>query len=635
MPDDSGAREKKRPKRAAKPAQLWLDALCAPYQTQLKRKAWLETLSGVMTIAQAAALGAGAGALITDKAGLSGVAPFALLLFLVIALRALLTYWAGRIGHKVSSDIRFRLRMHLADQLAAQSPLDIERHSPGEIAALGSDVIESLDAYASRYLSLKLQLMVIPVAITAAAAAVSWVAALILMVCGPLVPIVMAIVGIRAKKAADNQISALSDMSARFLDRLSGMTTLRLFRAVARTRAEFEHLAGDYRRATMRVLRIAFLSSASLELFSALGIALTAIYVGYHYLGYADFGSYGLPITIASGLYLLLLAPDFFMPMREFAAAYHDKATAQSAAERLLQILPQDQLENATAALSEPGLKDDPDARAPDDAPLSIGSFAFEGCALGYSGERGAILKDVSLSVDRGQSVAILGRSGAGKSTLLAALCGFLPPSEGVLLVDGSPAPDTKAGWDILRQTIAWIGQRPHIFHGSLLMNARLAAPNATRDEINAALGLAHADHFVSQLPRDLLTILGETGFGISGGQVRRLAIARAALSQSSLILCDEPTADLDAETAALVTDSLMEMATGRILMVATHDIEVARRCQRIFYVHDGAVRAIDLAEAERLAAAHELDDISALQEEEQGMIEQTKEQSALGGSAE
>jgi ATP-binding cassette subfamily C protein CydD len=214
------------------------------------------------------------------------------------------------------------------------------------------------------------------------------------------------------------------------------------------------------------------------------------------------------------------------------------------------------------------------------------------------------VISNFTGSYVTGESVAILGASGAGKSTVLAALCGFLAPISGDLEINQQRVQDDQARWDTLRETIAWIGQRPHIFHGSVLMNARLAAPESDRSQVRAALSQAHAEHFVAQLPRDLLTILGETGFGISGGQVRRLAIARALLSRSSLVLCDEPTADLDADTAHLVTDSLMQMAKDRLLIVATHDRAVAERCDRILYVRDGNIQEISNEELDTIDAA-------------------------------
>ncbi|WP_373236564.1 thiol reductant ABC exporter subunit CydD [Cohaesibacter celericrescens] len=583
-----------------KSADLWLNALLAPHKSDLRTKSWLDVAAGLMSIPQAAFLAAAIGVLFIDKAGLKGVLPYAIGLFVVIAARAGFSYFAGRIGHKVSAHVRRDLRFKLAQVLASQAPLDTERKSAGEVAALGSDIIEKLDAYASRYLSIKLQLAVVPLTIALAAASVSWVVACILLLCGPLVPVFMAIVGLRAKKASDNQISALSDMSESFLDRISGMTTLRLFRAVGRTRAEFEGLADDYRHATMKVLRVAFLSSAALELFSALGIALTAIYVAYHYLGYADFGSYGVPITISTGVFVLMLAPDFFAPLREFSASYHDRATARSAAERLSQMLP---LESVSQTETPVAPNDTTQSTQPNSSP-PITSIAFKACDLGYSSDRGAVISNFTGSYVTGESVAILGASGAGKSTVLAALCGFLAPISGELEINQQRVQDDQARWDTLRETIAWIGQRPHIFHGSVLMNARLAAPESDRSQVRAALSQAHAEHFVAQLPRDLLTILGETGFGISGGQVRRLAIARALLSRSSLVLCDEPTADLDADTAHLVTDSLMQMAKDRLLIVATHDRAVAERCDRILYVRDGNIQEISNEELDTIDAA-------------------------------
>lgn len=600
--DEHATNKRKALRREKRPADLWLDAVLAPHKSVLSRKAWLDVAAGLMAIPIAFCLAFGVDALIEDKAGLEGLAPYALALFASIVLRAGLAYFAGRLGHQVSSTIRRDLRGLLAFRLANHAPLDKDRKAAGEVAALGSDVIEAINDYTARYLSLNMQLTVIPLAILIASASISWVAALILMVCGPLVPVFMAIVGIRAKKASDNQIAALSDMSGKFLDRLSGMTSLKMFRAVGRTRDEFDTLANDYRKATMRVLRIAFLSSAALELFAALGIALTAIFAAYHYLGSIDYGTYGNPITLGTGLFLLLLAPEFFSPLREFAVAYHDKATAQSAADRLLQVLPLEWVkDNQSDQSSSAPLTDVSDT----ETTQAIASITFDGVNLGYKANQPPILEAVTCDIGAGEKIAVLGASGSGKSTILGALCGFLPPLAGALRINDAPVSADQ--WEALRSSTAWIGQRPHIFHGSVLMNVRLAAPDADRESVRDALKRAHGDHFVAQLPRDLLTILGETGFGISGGQVRRLAIARAMLSDASLVICDEPTADLDAETAANVTDSLMQVADGRILIVATHDRSVAEQCDRILYVHDGAVRALtheELGELDEAALA-------------------------------
>ena len=593
--DAKVARGRKR--RAPKPSETWMTALLAPHKAMLRRKAWLEVGAGLTGIPIAASLALGVGAIVSDNEGVMGVLPYALTLFGLIVLRAVLSYFAGRLGHQVSSSVKRDLRLRLAHAMAARSPLEQARKSAGEMAALGSDVVEALDAYASRYLSLPLQLAVTPLVIALAAASVSWAVALILLVCGPLIPVFMALAGIRAQKASDAQIDALSDMSARFLDRISGMTTLRLFGAVGRARSEFETLSRRYRQATMRVLRIAFLSSAALELFAALGIALSAIFVAYQLLGEISYGTWGAPITISSGLFLVLLAPDFFSPLREFAVAYHDKASALSAADRLRTVIP-------LASLSEAVAPPDPSLDGDDQAPSLIRSIEFQRCDLGYGGARGAALHNISCRFEEGERIALVGASGAGKSTMLAALCGFLTPTSGSLLVNDAPAPVQPEDWTALRRSICWIGQRPHIFHGSVLMNARLAKPAASREAVTDALAHAHADHFVARLPRTLLTRLGETGFGISGGQIRRLAIARAALSGGSLVLCDEPTSDLDGETAALVTQSLLEAVAGRLLVIATHDRTLAGQCDRIFLVADGALREISKAELDALSEA-------------------------------
>jgi ATP-binding cassette subfamily C protein CydD len=348
------------------------------------------------------------------------------------------------------------------------------------------------------------------------------------------------------------------------------LTTLRIFDAVERAAGGLRAATISIHRSTMAVLRLAFLSSGVLELFSALGVALMAVYVGFNLLGYFSFGTYGAPLTLAGGLFVLLLAPEFFQPLRDFAVAYHDRAAAQAASREIGRVLEADR----------PSLLGD-GQRGPRTArPGSPPSIRLGGVSLNFGGMPQPALSDISLAIRAGEHVALVGESGSGKSILLGLIAGLVRPTAGEILVDGVRLEDATA--DRWRQRMAWVGQRSRFVRASVLANLTLgrSAPCASSlEDLAARLG---AKPVIDRLPQGLATVLGENGEGISGGEAQRLALVRAALADADVILADEPTEHLDPETAQFVIDGLLQIAEGRTLVVATHDRRLARRMHRV-----------------------------------------------------
>ena len=514
-----------------------------------------------------------------------------------IALDAL----AGHLAAQAAERVQLRARSRLLDAVARSSPFDARRPHSGEIAAVLTHHVEALAPYLRRYEPARVRIALVPVAILLATLPISWVAAAILCVAGPLIPVFMGLIGQQVRTASERQLGEIGSMNGFLLDRLQGLTTLRIFDGVERAAAALRTATAGIHRSTMAVLRLAFLSSAVLELFSALGVALVAVYVGFNLLGYFSFGTYGVPLTLAGGLYVLLLAPEFFQPLRDFAVAYHDRAAALAASREIGRILEADRptlLGDAAPSSPSPHSFSEwgEGTRA---APGAMG-FRLRNVSLCFVGMQQPALRDVSLAIRRGEHVALVGPSGSGKSMLLGVMAGLVRPTAGEVLVDGALLTDANAdGW---RRQIAWLGQRPSFVRASVLANLTLGrvAPGA-HDLADLAVRLG-AQGVIDKLPRGLATVLGENGEGISGGEAQRLALVRAALADAEVILADEPTEHLDAETADVVIDGLLRIAEGRTLVVATHDRRLADRMHRV--VHVGALNAPTPTRSTTLEAA-------------------------------
>uniref|UniRef100_UPI0031E355F2 thiol reductant ABC exporter subunit CydD n=1 Tax=Inquilinus sp. TaxID=1932117 RepID=UPI0031E355F2 len=383
----------------------------------------------------------------------------------------------------------------------------------------------------------------------------------------------MALIGMKAADESRKQFRVLARMSAYFLDRLQGLSTLRLF---GRAEAEVEGiaLAADaFRDRTMRVLRIAFLSSASLEFFASVAVAVVATYVGLGLLGHIGWGT-APGLTLFSGLFVLLMAPDFFLPLRMLAAYYHDRVAAIGAAEGLAEVL------------------DGPAEAQNSGRPMPQGDLdiVFDNVSVAFDGGARSAVRGVSLRIAPGDHIALVGMSGAGKSTLLSLLLGFRRPDAGRVLVNGVDLAEIDP--EALRRRIAWIGQAPVLFHGTLRDNIRLGRPEADDAAVERAAAEARVSEFAAALPQGLDTPVGERGIGLSGGQAQRVALARAFLKDAPLVLLDEPTASLDRDTEAEILESIRRLARGRTVVVATHSPAAMAIADRKILLDQGRVQA-------------------------------------------
>lgn len=498
-------------------------------------------------------------------------------------LRVACEAWAGRRVYASARGHLSALRARAAAALAARSPLDRARPASGQAASVIAEQAEALVPYLVRWRPARWRTAVVPPAILLVVASLSWVAALVLLVAAPLIPLFMAIVGWRARAASEAQMVEAGGMNAFLLDRLRGLATLRALDAVEATAQRLGEAAQALRRRTMAVLRIAFLSSAVLELFSALGVAMVAVYVGFHLLGTLEFGAWGQRLSLGEGLFVLLLAPAFFEPLRELSAVWHDRAAGEAALAEF------DRLTQGGIALpgaSAPGVHLVPAAPAPAPAAAvrhSGGAQAgppavvVRGLCFAHPGET-AIFQDDGLRVAPGEHVALVGPSGSGKTALLSLIAGLVPAQHGEIEIGGVALSDATVV--ALRRRIGWMGQRPHVFAGSVRANVALGRVGVRPAQVEAAMAFAALEGVAQAHPA---AALGEGGTGLSGGEAMRLALARAAAQPGAdLLLVDEPTAHLDGETAARVTDALVALARGRTLIVATHDPRLAARMDRV-----------------------------------------------------
>ncbi|MEJ8856703.1 thiol reductant ABC exporter subunit CydD [Variovorax robiniae] len=498
--------------------------------------------------------------------GMAAVGWPALGILLLGLLRSACEAWGARRVFAQARAHLTSLRAHAATALAAGSPSDRTRAPSGLAASVMAEQAEAVVPYLVRYQPARWRVMVVPLAIAAVVASLSWVAALVLLVAAPLIPVFMAIIGMRALAASKAQMVEMGSMNAFLLDRLRGLATLRALGAVDATAERLDASAQSLRQRTMAVLRIAFLSSAVLELFSALGVAMVAAYVGFHLLGTLDFGTWGEQLSLGQGLFILLLAPAFFEPLRDLAAVWHDRAAGEAALNGLKQL--------GHHGLALPGghVVSGETVHANGAPSLSVRDLHFS-----HPGES-PLFEGFELRIAAGEHVALLGASGSGKTALLSLMAGLLPMTRGEIEIGGVALSDRTAA--ALRQRIGWMGQKPHVFAGSAEANVALGRRGIGATEVQAAIRFARLASVAQAHPG---AALGEGGSGLSGGEAVRLALARIAVhAGADLLLVDEPTAHLDTETAARVADALLALAHGKTLIVATHDPVLAARIGRV-----------------------------------------------------
>lgn len=504
-------------------------------------------------------------------------AKFAVLLA-VFALRAISETVRGWLASGAAASMQRSLRPQLFQHMAETGPAFTAHVGAGALSTVLIEQVELLERWYGRFLPRMIAAITIIPALLAAVVSQDWLAALFLGLAAPLIPLFMVLVGWGAEQASRDQQRELVRLGGVFLDRLRGLDTIRRFGSEHHELGRMGELIEDFRRRTLAVLRLAFLSTAVLEFFSAVAIAAVAIYVGLGLLDYIQFGPAG-DLTLHSGLFVLLLAPEFFQPLRQLSQAWHDRADGLAAAASIRAIL------------------DTPPARSEPDNPVEI--EPGKACRIDVGGlslrrpGRGKVIDDIGFAVEPGQRVLIRGASGSGKSTLLDLVGGFLTPDSGSIRIDGTDL--ERIDSESLARLRGWMGQQGGLFDGSLVENIRLSRPQASEEELHSAIAAAGLDEWLRSLPDGWKTAVQASGEGLSGGQARRLLLARALLCPRPLLLLDEPSASLDAETAQSLWGTLAGLSAGGgpTILCASHDRLAEPWADRILELQSGRLREV------------------------------------------
>jgi len=540
----------------------WLSEQKQLAKSPLRRLKLLAPLTGLLIVAQAWLLAHVIDAVIFAKADLQQVMPQMLALLPLFAARFLVGWQAERQAFHAAALIKQTIRMRLFDKLRALGPVRLADHDSGSLATSLVDGVESLEPYFARYLPALTMMSMVPLIILLAVVPSDWLSGVVLLVTAPLVPLFMGLIGKGAERLNQQQWQKLTRMGAHFLNVIQTLPTLKMFNASRRELHNIARISDEFRRSTMSVLRVAFLTSAVLEFFAALSIALIAVFIGFRLLD----GE----MAFFYGFFVLLLAPEFYMPLRNYGVQNHARMEAAGAAEQIVSVLDSESAE----------------ARQQLDVSFS-GALQLQHLHFAYEPGRPA-LAGFDLRIEPGQHIAIVGPSGSGKSTLANLLLGFEFADSGEIRIGDTPLAANNI--DAWRRHISWIPQKPRLFHGSVADNIRLGAPQASLNAVLNAAEAAHALEFIDQLPAGLDTVIGEGGLGLSGGQAQRIALARALVRDTPYLLLDEPTAHLDAESEQAITDALQRHARGRTVISIAHRLHTVREADLVVVMRHGRI---------------------------------------------
>ena len=550
--------------------QQWLRAQQEPIKKLMRANIALATLSALILVVQTYFLATLLDKLIMQNVPRDELIPYFLGLIIGFGMRAIILWVREKIGFRSGQLLRNHIRQKILDKIHLVGPATINQKPAGSWASIMLEQVENLHNFYARFLPQQSLSAIVPVVIFIAVLPLNWAAGLILMITAPLVPLFMIIVGIAAADNSQKNMDTLSRLSAQFLDRLRGLETLRLFNRTSEQTEHIENATEDFRETTMDVLKLAFLSSAVLEFFTSISIALMAVYFGFSYLGQIEFGTYNAPLTLFTGFFCLILAPEFYQPLRDLGTYYHDRAAGIGAANAIVDFLEEDFLtvhQNEKAISLESAVE-----------------ISAENLVV-LSTQGSALTKPLNFQIPANHNVALVGQSGAGKTSLINAILGFLP-YEGSLKINGQELRESNlADW---RRHIAWVGQNPLLLQGTIKANLLLGDIQANDEEINQALMHSQAKEFTDKL--GLHHEIKDGGLGVSVGQAQRLAIARALLRKGDLLLLDEPTASLDAQSENLVLHALNEASQHQTTLMITHRIEDLKQCDQIFVMQRGEI---------------------------------------------
>ncbi len=486
----------------------------------------------------------------TEGQALEDVRAALYVLTVVVLVRIALAYISERLAFKSSAAAKSQLRLGVLEHVMRLGPVWLSRQNSAELTQLTTRGVDGLDAYFSRYLPQLVLAVMVPLCVGLVILTQDLLAAVIVLVTVPLIPVFMILIGLYTQGRVDKQWSTLSRLSGHFVDVVAGMSTLKAFGRAGAQAKTVREIGDRYQSTTMGVLRVSFLSALVLEVLAMLSVALVAVSIG---LRLVD-GT----MTLQAGLLVLILVPEVYLPLRMVGTHFHAAAEGLGAARQMIEIL-----------------EEDPPASGPrTDVPdLATATISFSDVGVGYVGREDSAVEGLSFAIAPGSVTALVGPSGCGKSTALAVLERFIDVDAGSVWVEsnGSQVELREYDIDAWRRAVAWVGQDPTMVSGSLADNVRLANSSASDSDVLRALEVVGLTHLVAELPDGIATVLGEGGRALSAGQARRVALARAFCQQAGLVLLDEPTAALDVESEALVIAAVAELAKTRTVLVVAH----------------------------------------------------------------
>ncbi len=519
---------------------------------------------GVVIVAQALLLSQ-----IIDRAFLGGesldqLASLLVALAMVIGLRAGVTYAASIAAARLALTAKNALRQRFVAQLYALGPAYSRAERSGDLVLSATEGVEKLDGYFRDYLPGMFTAIFLPLLILLVVLPLDLLTFAVLLITAPLIPFFMILIGRAAGALAQRQFFEMRFLGAHFLDVMQGLITLKLFNRSRHQIETIRRITDEFRIATMRVLRVAFLSALTLELLATLSVAIVAVEIGLRLL---DGG-----IGFGHALFLLVIAPEFYLPLRALGAKFHNATEGKAAAERLYAVLDTPLVEPPTVLQSLPQRM----------------AIRFEHVAISYDAGARPALRDLSFAIEPGERVALVGASGGGKTTIANLMLGFVQPDAGQISVAGVDLRTLPlVDW---RARIAWVSQSPYLFNATVAANLRLSRPDATDADLIAAATAAGAHEFITQLPDGYQTLCGERGLRLSGGQAQRITLARAFLRDAPLLILDEPTSQLDPDGEAEVIASLNRLAQGRTVLLITHRLSAALDADRILMIDAGEI---------------------------------------------
>ena len=539
----------------------WLKSQRTHAQGRLSRAIALGSLNGILMIVQMAILAGIINEIIFSNKALSEISPLLFGLVAIVILRTVFGYISEQYSRHATMLIKVSIRQQLLQHLFAMGPAKTATIGSAKIAQLLHQGVDSLEDYFSGYLPIVAYCSVIPSAVLFAVFPMDWRSGLVLMLTAPMVPMFMIIIGHKAHDLNQKHWTKLLRMSSHFLDIIQGLTQLKIFNASRQEIAAVKTISEDYGNQTMGILKIAFLSSFMLEFLASIAIALVAVILGFRlYYG-------GVNYLLA--LWVLLLAPEFYLPFRQLGTQYHAKMAGVTAAQDMLQILSTPIKENQTKT----------HFKAPFEISLTDVNFTYSG--------RKKTLNNINLNLFNQGLYAVIGESGAGKSTLIDTILGFNTPDSGTMTINGTK--HTPAERDAWLNNCGWIAQQGHVFYGTLGFNIALTEDYDETKIQQALVSVGLAD-FVPQLKDGLNTHVGEGGVGLSGGQSQRLALARAFYHQPDVLILDEPSSHLDKDTEQVVSEAIAEYAKQHLVIVIAHRLHTVIDAKQIIVLEQGKI---------------------------------------------